>query len=138
MKKVHKRDKVIRRHYLETIPINNFCMKDITTKHREDLWNRYLRSRDNVIDGQPSKNLNTVDLHKFLEGTKLHRRITRRNVIDEMTEITDSDSDDSDYVPDEEAEISESDSDIDIDEFTDPNMSTITATSTGESCIKVI
>ena len=138
MKKVRKRDKVICRHYLETIPINNFCMKNIKTKHREDLWNRYLRSRDNVIDGQPSQNLNTVDLHKFLEGTKLHRRITRRNVIDEMTEITDSDSDDSDYVPDEEAEISESDSDIDIDEFTDPNMSTITATSTGESCIKLI
>ena len=47
MKKVRKRDKVIRRHYLETIPINNFGMKDIKTKHREDLWNRYLRSRDN-------------------------------------------------------------------------------------------
>ena len=69
----------------------------------------------------------------------MHRRITRRNVIDEITEITDSDSDNSDYVPDENAEISESeDSDTDIDEFTDPNMSTVTATSTRESCIKII
>ena len=138
MKKVCKRDNVIRRHYLETIPINNFGMKDITTKHREDLWNRYLRNRDNALDPKPSKYLSSVDLHKFLEGTKVHRRITRRNVIDEITEITDSDRDDSDYVPDENAEISESDSDTDTDEFTDPNLSTITATSTGESCIKII
>ena len=138
MKKVRKRDKVIRRYYLETIPINNFGMKDIKTKHREDLWNRYLRSSDNFPHPKPSKYLSSVDLHKFLEGTKVHRRITRRNMIDEITEITDSDSDDSDYVPDEYAKISESDNDTDIDEISDPNMSTVTTTSTGESCIKII
>ena len=87
MKKVRKRDKVIRRHYLQTIPINNFGMKDIRTKHRDDLWNRYLRGRENVPDPKPSKYLSSVDLQKFLEGTKVHRRITRRNVIDEITEI---------------------------------------------------
>ena len=46
MKKVRKRDKIIRRYYLETIPINNFGMKDIRTKQRDDLWNRYLRGRE--------------------------------------------------------------------------------------------
>ena len=74
----------------------------------------------------------------FWEGTKVHRRITRRHVIDEINEISDSDSEDSDYVPEDNAEIFESDSDTDIDEFTDPNISSVTATSTGESCIKLI
>ena len=41
MKKVRKGDKIKRRFYLESIPIANFALKDIKTKHREHLWNRY-------------------------------------------------------------------------------------------------
>ena len=61
--------------------------------------------------------------------------------MDNISEITDSESDDSDYIdymPEEESVISDSDSDVEVNEFSVQNVSTISTTSTGKSCIKRI
>ena len=58
--------------------------------------------------------------------------------MDNRSEITDTESDDSDYRPEEESVISESESDVEVNEFTLHNISNISKTSTGESCMKRI
>ena len=58
--------------------------------------------------------------------------------MDNISEITDSESDDSDYMPEDKSVISDSDSDVEINEFSVQNISTISTTSTGESYIKRI
>ena len=58
--------------------------------------------------------------------------------MDNISKITDSESDDSDYMPEEESVISDSDSDVEVNKFSVQNISTISTTSTGESCIKRI
>ena len=82
--------------------------------------------------------MSSRDIQKLLEGTKVHRRIMKRKVIDYIEETTDSDSDDSDYVPENEAGSTDSESASDNDDITEPNLSTITTTSTGDSCIRTI
>ena len=42
----------------------------------------------------------------MMEGTKVHRQIASRKVMDNISEITDTESDDSDYRPEERSVIS--------------------------------
>ena len=58
--------------------------------------------------------------------------------MDNISEITGTESDDSDYRPEEESVISESESNVEVNEFSLHNISNISTTSTGESCIKRI
>ena len=59
-------------------------------------------------------------------------------MLDNLSEITDTESDDSDYIPENESVISDSDSDVEINKYSVQNISNISTTSTGESCIKRI
>ena len=58
--------------------------------------------------------------------------------MDNISEITDSKSDDSDYMLEDGSVISDSDSDVEVNEFSVQNISTISTTLTGEICIKRI
>ena len=58
--------------------------------------------------------------------------------MENLSEITDTESDDSDYMPENESVISDSESDVEVNEFSLQNISNISTTSTGESCIKRI
>ena len=59
-------------------------------------------------------------------------------MLDNLSEITDTESDDSDYIPENESVISDSDSDVEINKYSVQNISNISTTSTEESCIKRI
>ena len=83
-------------------------------------------------------NLSTRELKKMMEGTKVHRRIASRRIMDNISEITDTDSEDSDYMPEQESVISDEEYDVEVNEFSLYNISNISTTSTGESCIKRI
>ena len=74
----------------------------------------------------------------MMEGTKVHRQIASSRIVENISEITDSKSDDSDYMPEDESVISDSDSHVEVNEFSVQNISTISTMSTGESCIKRI
>ena len=54
MKKVDRRKLIIGRMYIKTKPIDNICMQNIRTKHREDIWLKFLKQK--------------VDLHKEKEA----------------------------------------------------------------------
>ena len=59
-------------------------------------------------------------------------------MLENLSEITDTESDDSDYMPENESVISDYESDVEVNEFSLQNISNISTTSTGESCIKRI
>ena len=91
----------------------------------------------NPTNSNPCK-LSEKNLCNIIRGTKLHRRLTHRQTLDVYeSENSDSDSD-LDYMPQEdEAEFSDSCEDVSSDEDTSiNNTSTLSATSTGTSCIK--
>ena len=138
MKKVNREKIIIRRMYIRTKPIDNTCMQDIRTKHREHIWMKFLKQKFDSNKQQRISDLSSRELQKMMEGTKVHRRIASRKVMDNISEITDTESDDSDYRPEEESVISESESDVEVNEFSLQNISNISTTSTGESCIKRI
>ena len=138
MKKVNRRKLIIRRMYIRMKPIDQISMRDIKTKHREDIWLKFLKQKLQLNQEKQSTDLSSRELKKMMEGTKVHRRIASRKVIDNVSEITDTESDDSDYIPPSESVISDSDSDDKITEMSLHNISNISTTSTGESCIKRI
>ena len=100
------------------------------------IWLKFLKQKFDSNKQQRISDLSSRELQKMMEGTKLHRRIASRKVMDNISEITDTESDDSDYRPEEESVISESESDVEVNEFSLHNISNISTTSTGESCIK--
>ena len=102
------------------------------------IWLKFLKQKFDLNKQQRISDLSSRELQKMMEGTKLHRRIASRKVMDNISEITDTESDDSDYRPEEESVISESESDFEVNEFSLHNISNISTTSTGESCIKRI
>ena len=138
MKKVNKKKLIIRRMYIKTKPIDNTCMQNIRTKHREDIWLKFLKQKVDLHKEQRITDLSSRELQKMMEGTKVHRRIASRKILDNISEITDTESDDSDYMPEEESVISDSESDVEVNEFSLQNISNISTMSTGESCIKRI
>ena len=138
MKKVKRRKLIIRRMYIKSKPIDNTCMQDIKMKHREHIWLKFLKQKFDSNKQQRISDLSSRELQKMMEGMKVHRRIASRKVMDNISEITDTESDDSDYRPEEESVISESESDVEVNKFSLHNISNISTTSTGESCIKRI
>ena len=138
MKKVNKKKLIIRRMYIKTKPIDNTCMQNIRTKHRGDILLKFLKQKVDLHKEKRITDLSSRELQKMMEGMKVHRRIASSRIVDNISEITDSKSDDSDYMPEDESVISDSDSDVEVNEFSVQNISTISTMSTGESCIKRI
>ena len=138
MKKVNKKKLIIRRMYIKTKQIDNTCMQNIRTKHRGDIWLKFLKQKVCLHKEKRITDLSSRELQKMMEGIKVHRRIASHRIVDNISEITDSKSDDSDYMPEDESVISDSDSDVEVNKFSVQNISTISTMSTGESCIKRI
>ena len=117
MKKVNKRKIIISRMYIKMKPIDNISMENIKTKHREEIWLKFLKQKVPLNKEKRSTDLSSRELQKMMEGTKVHRWIASRKVLDNLSEITDTESDDSDYIPENESVISDSDSDVEINKY---------------------
>ena len=73
MKKVNRRKLIIRRMYIKTKPIDNTCMQDIRTKHREHIWLKFLNQKFDSKKQHRISDLSSRELQKMMEGTKVHR-----------------------------------------------------------------
>ena len=69
--KVNRRKLIIRRMYIKTKPIDNTCMQNIRTKHREDIWLKFLKQKLDLHKEQRISNLSSRELQKMMEGTKV-------------------------------------------------------------------
>ena len=142
MNKVVNGRLTIKKIYIETLDYNGFQMKDIVTCHRKEIWVKYLKKNVNKDNTNRHEKLTASELKEMVEGTRLHRRILAHVESELLSEISDSlteDCDDADYVPDEESEISDNEYlDTDEDMAIEPNISTLSTTSEGNSCIKEI
>ena len=137
-------DETINKITIESNPIENFQMSDISTNHRDYIWKRYvdkyekyrcnISRRDNVLSKE--------ELTTLIQGTKMHRCISQQNIQDYMSEQSDNDfetSYDPDYIPVEsESDESDTNTDLDIDVITAHDISVVSTMSTGCSCIKLI
>ena len=139
-------DHFIREINIATNAVNNYSMKDIVTNHRIALWNKYLRTVNanvhTTYENVDTK-LNQEELTELIHGTKLHRRLFHNVEAQDMSELFDNDdSYDPDYVPsaDDISEFSDSEGDVPYNdaEITVHNLSTVSVTSNGQSCIKKI
>ena len=135
------KDHFIREIHITTNEVNNYSLKDIVTNHRSALWNKYLRNVNpnlhNANEYVDTK-LSQDELTELIRGTKLHRRLFHQVEAQDMSELIDiDDSDDPDYLPQNEelSEISDSEPDVDISVH---NLSTVSVSSNGQSCIKKI
>ena len=119
-------------------------MKDIETNHRESVWNKYLRQRNNTAaDIQNVDNkLSRTDICNLIKGSKVHRRIVHQNIDSNSSLEGSSDEEDVDpsYVPiNSESDFTDSDNESDVEEeFIEHNMSVASTSSAGSSCIKQI
>ena len=120
----------IRRTTIETIPVGNFQMKDMVSRHWKVIWHKFLSRHKNR-----AANVDTVlskeELKTLFTGSKIHRRLlsqTHRNV---ESENSDSESDDPDYVPPNEAE-STDDSESES-ENVEENIHNLSSVSTGSA-----
>ena len=139
-----EKNNFIHQIFIESNPKGNFSMQDVVTNHQTNIWNRYLRYKtgnklnENSIDQKLSHN----ELCDLIKGTKLHHRIASQNVTEQISINSDSDeSSDPDYMPMEDmSEFSDNDEDDDIEvsEITTHNISTISTSSSGHSCIRNI
>ena len=132
--------------HITTNEVNNYSMKDIVTNHRMSLWNKYLQNVNpnvhNANDNVDTK-LSQQELTELIHGTKLRRRLFHHVEAQDMSELIDSDeSDDPDYVPPIEELSENSDSEPDLqyndEEMSGHNLSTVSVSSNGQSCIKKI
>ena len=139
-------DHFIREIHITINEVNNYSMKDIVTNHRISLWNKYLHNVNpngqNANENVDTK-LSQQELTELIRGTKLHRRLFHHIESHDMSEFIDSDeSDDPDYVPAIEDLSENSDSEPDIqyhdEEMSGHNLSTVSVSSNGQSCIKKI
>ena len=73
MKKVNKKKLIIRRMYIRTKPIDNTCMQNIRTKHRGDIWLKFLTQKVDLHKEQRVTDLSSRELQKMMEGMKVHR-----------------------------------------------------------------
>ena len=73
MKKVNRRKLIISRMYIKTKPIDNTYMQNIRTKHREDIWLKFLKQKVDLHKEQRITDLSSRELQKMMEGTKVHR-----------------------------------------------------------------
>ena len=139
MERVLIGDKFVRKIFVESIPINTYSMKHIKTYHSKAVWNKYINSMQQHSEKKKVVGLSAKDISEMIQGTKIHRRILSSQNIEENAEnIDDEDSDDPDYEPSDESIISESSSDVELDDTSIHNVSNLSCTSTGQSCIKNI
>ena len=84
--------------------------------------------------------LSQEELHDLIKGTKLHRRISSQTITDISPINSDSDeNNDPDYIPNEEmSEFSDynQDSEVEIDNISTHNISNVSTSSSGCSCIR--
>ena len=59
--------------YIKTKPIDNTCMQNIRTKHRGDIWLKFLKQKVDLHKEQRITDLSSRELQKMMEGTKVHR-----------------------------------------------------------------
>ena len=128
----------IRKTTIETIPVGNFQMKDMVTRHHKVIWHKYL-SRHKMRVADVDTVLSNEELKTLFTGSKIHRRIVSRKHINVESENSDSESEDPDYVPTNEAESTDdSDSDSENLEENIHNLSSVSTGSAGDSCMKKI
>ena len=138
LRKSGRNKSIIRKVYIETIPIEHWAMKDIVTCHRQDIWNRFLKKSNSQNTTRVPSGLTAAEIKTLIEGSKIHRRISKKQDLEELSEISDEEGDDPDYIPDNESQSSDSESDVDLDENAVHDLSNVSSTSTGQSCIKQI
>ena len=141
MKKKVQGKITVKQLYIETLDYNGFQMKHIVTSHRKEIWQKYMRQKVIEKPHYECQKLTTSELKEMVEGTRLHRRILAHMDGEVSSEISDSMSDinDADYVPEDESEITDIDDfDCDQDMSIEPNISTLSTTSEGNSCIQQI
>ena len=73
MKKVNKKKLIIRRMYIKMKPIDNTCMQNIRTKHRGDIWLKFLKQKVDLHKEKRITDLSSRELQKMMEGMKVHR-----------------------------------------------------------------
>ena len=54
-------------------PIDNTCMQNIRTKHREEIWLKFLKQKVDLHKEKRITDLSSRELQKMMEGTKVHR-----------------------------------------------------------------
>ena len=143
MKKVIKEKKIIKRIYIETIDVNNIKMSDIRTNQWKYLWDRYQKKCKSISSRHLSEGLTQGEIEKLIQGSKLHRHIISQDGGVKDSEISEigyeSDCPDPDNEPTKESEISDIEyKEDDDDESVEPNVSTLSTTSVGQSCVSAI
>ena len=143
MKKVIKEKKILKGIYIETIDVNSIRMSDIRTNQRRYIWGRYRKKCTSISTRHLSEGLTQGELEKLIQGSKLQCLIISQDGGVKESEISEiayeSDSPDLDYEPIEESEISDIKYKEDDDyESVEPNVSTLSTTSVGQSCVSAI
>ena len=142
MKKVIKEKNILRRIYIETIDVNKIKMSNIWTNHCKYIWQRYSKKCSTLHTKELSEGLTSAEIEKLIKRSRLHRRIISQDGRGKESEISDMDcgpqSSDPDYDPSEESEISDIEYESDNDENVEPNVSTLSTTSVGQSCVSAI
>ena len=128
----------IRKTSIETIPVGDFQMKDMVTRHRKVIWHKFL-SKHKRRDSNVDMALSTEELKTLFTGSKIHWRLLSQTHINVESENFDSDSDDPDYIPKNEAESTDdSQSESENVEENIHNLSTVSTGYVGDSCMKKI
>ena len=74
MKCFLKGKQFMRRTSIKTIPVGDFQMKDIITRHRKVIWHKFL-SKHKMRDENVDTVLSTEEVKKLFTGSKIHRRL---------------------------------------------------------------
>ena len=142
MKKVIKEKKILKRIYIETIDVNKIKMSDIQTNHRKYIWQRYRKKCSTLPTRDLSEGMTSAEIEKLIKRSRLHHRIISHDGGGKVSEISDieyeAESSDLDYEPSEESEISDIEYEADNDNSVEPNVSTFSTTSVGQSCVSAI
>ena len=139
-----QKDNFIRKIFIQSNTKGNYSMEDFVTNHRKSIWNRYLGYKTaNTLGNIAIENkLSQKELRDLIKGTKLHRRISSQTITEISSINSDSDeSNDPDYIPNEEiSEFSDydDDSEVEINNISTHNISNISTSSSGRSCIRSI
>ena len=138
--KVELKEKNYKRYFtMETNEIGGISMKDLVTYWRPKLK---VKSTPNIplnaCEAKRSGVLTEHEMKQLMVGTKLHRRLYRRQSTYDNED--DSESEDSDYSPgNEELDDSESEnSDEEMNIADESTLTNVSVASSGQSCIKRI
>ena len=106
------------------------------------IWERYRKKSSAVATRNLSEGLTSGEIEKRIKGSRFHHRIILQDASGKVSEISeieyDADLSDPDYEPSGESEISNIEYKPDNDESVEPNISTLSTTSVGQSCVSEI